>query len=272
MYKVPCPKDKNHTFTQVSNSFIRDRRLSSKAKGLFLFLLSQPPTWCFNYQSISNSFSDGHCSIKSSIRELISFGYMTLYIHRHPNKTFRFFDYTIYETPIETTSEPLVGFPLMDKPLMDKPLMDKPLMDPSTMANNKNKITQREETTTIPTKVVNTKAPVDVSLLKKQIDKTQKLFDLLGIVNHKVILDKYDNSDILKYASWMYSVKPKYENATAFLVSAITDKWDISQPSDDSNSFSDLYQYECTKCHIIHKYPVVIPDYKLCNKCAGRKY
>ncbi len=272
MFIVPCLKDKDHTFTQVRKSFIFDSRLRMKTRFLLIFLISKPPSWCFNYPEILKSCPEGIYSIRSSIRQLIKFGYISHKQDRLPNKRFSYSHYMISETPvfftpIKTALPPHVDFPHTGFPHTGFPHTGSRLPDKDKIRNKEIK-----ETTTKPTKVVITKAPVDVSLLKKNKERILELFVSLGIFNHNIILAKYNNSDILKYVSWMNSAKPKFDNATAFLISAIKEKWDISGSSVDTSSSSGHFKYECRKCHVSHNYSFGILDYKFCKKCTEGKY
>ncbi|KKK67119.1 hypothetical protein LCGC14_2957230, partial [marine sediment metagenome] len=76
-------KDPKHPYTRVSNSFIYDSRLCLKSKALLLFVLSKPDSWIFNYRDVLRFCTDGIKSIRNSIKQLSSFGY--LYISQSPN-------------------------------------------------------------------------------------------------------------------------------------------------------------------------------------------
>ena len=69
-------KDKENPYTKVSNAFINDSRLSFKAKGILLYLLSKPDTWVYKVQDLYNYSTDGFDSIKNGIKELKACGYI----------------------------------------------------------------------------------------------------------------------------------------------------------------------------------------------------
>ena len=70
-YKVP--------YTQISNSIINDKRLSFKAKGILIYVLSKPKDWSIRVSDLINkSPSEKGTSIRSGIEELLLSGYAEL--------------------------------------------------------------------------------------------------------------------------------------------------------------------------------------------------
>lgn len=70
-YKVP--------YTQISNSVINDKRLSFKAKGILIYVLSKPKDWNIRIRDLINkSPSEKGTSIRSGIEELLLSGYAEL--------------------------------------------------------------------------------------------------------------------------------------------------------------------------------------------------
>lgn len=61
-------------YTQVANDIINDKRLSLKAKGLYLFLVSKPENWEFSARLIATQNNDQKASINSALHELEDFG------------------------------------------------------------------------------------------------------------------------------------------------------------------------------------------------------
>ena len=65
-------------YTVISNSAIRDSRLSFKARGLHHLLLSYPDGWQINTDHLSGqSDKDGKTSVLSALKELEQLGYLT---------------------------------------------------------------------------------------------------------------------------------------------------------------------------------------------------
>lgn len=69
-------KTRAGNFTVISNTFIRDNRLSFKAKGLLATMISLPDNWCYSVSGLETLSTDGKCSITSAIKELEEYGYL----------------------------------------------------------------------------------------------------------------------------------------------------------------------------------------------------
>lgn len=68
----------NRNYTVISNDCIRDSRLSFKARGLLVLLLSYPDGWKVNTEHLTTqSEKDGRTSVLSALKELEQFGYLT---------------------------------------------------------------------------------------------------------------------------------------------------------------------------------------------------
>jgi hypothetical protein len=63
-------------YTQVSNTLLRDRRISPKAKGIAAWLLSHSETYRFSTEAIAEQLGVGQDQVKSGLRELEEFGYL----------------------------------------------------------------------------------------------------------------------------------------------------------------------------------------------------
>ena len=67
---------KNRDFTVIANSVFKDRRLSAKAKGILVEMLSLPENWDYTLKGLTTLFSDGIDSIRQGIKELEENGYI----------------------------------------------------------------------------------------------------------------------------------------------------------------------------------------------------
>ena len=63
-------------FTVVSNQLLR-ARLSTRATGLFLQIISLPEGWNFSIKGLSQLFTDKEYSIKAGVDELVEAGFLT---------------------------------------------------------------------------------------------------------------------------------------------------------------------------------------------------
>lgn len=69
-------KHTKHNFTQVSNTIVEDKKLSFKAKGVFLYMWSKPDGWKFWADDIKKHGTEGKEAIKKAIDELETEGYL----------------------------------------------------------------------------------------------------------------------------------------------------------------------------------------------------
>lgn len=109
-------KKKESSFTQVSNSFLRDSNISFKAKGLFCYMFSMSENWNFTLQSIATQQKDGLDSVKSAMDELKQYGYISY--EKHSNGSGTYF--------------------LNDEPNVENPNVENPNLGKSTPIKKKN--------------------------------------------------------------------------------------------------------------------------------------
>jgi hypothetical protein len=63
-------------YTQIDNRTVRDPRLSWKARGILMYLLSMPDGWNANIRDLAKRSPDGEVSVSSGMKELERFGYL----------------------------------------------------------------------------------------------------------------------------------------------------------------------------------------------------
>ena len=63
-------------FTQVPNIIINDKKVSLKAKGLYLYMVSKPDNWEFSLNGMESQLKESRTAIVRIIDELIICGYM----------------------------------------------------------------------------------------------------------------------------------------------------------------------------------------------------
>ena len=98
--------EKQKDYVQVQNSFLRDDRISFKAKGLFSYMFSMNDNWNFTIKSIATQQDEGVASISSAMNELKEFGFI------------------IYEKYSDGSGT----YILDDEPKLENPDMDNPIM------------------------------------------------------------------------------------------------------------------------------------------------
>lgn len=73
IHRVPHEQD----YTVIANKAIEDGRLSLKALGLLVYLLSKPDHWQARVSELARSHNDGEYAIKHAMGELEKAGYLT---------------------------------------------------------------------------------------------------------------------------------------------------------------------------------------------------
>ena len=64
-------------FTQIPNSWLRDSRLTFKARGLLGLVMSHSAGWTLSINSIAEQNQEGKDAVRSAIAELSQFGYLS---------------------------------------------------------------------------------------------------------------------------------------------------------------------------------------------------
>lgn len=98
-------------FTQIPNIWLRDSRLTFKARGLLAMLLSHSQGWSLSIQSIAEQNQEGRDAIRSAIAELEQFGYL---FREQVNENGRFGEV------VWITQDP-TDYPLPENPLPENP-------------------------------------------------------------------------------------------------------------------------------------------------------
>ena len=115
-------KKQKERFSIVDNKVIEDKRLSFKARGLLIYMLSKPDDWKFYTDELAKrSSKDGVSAIKSALNEIENAGYLTRKQEHKKNGQFASQDWILTDT---STIPPQVEKPLADKPLAGKALAD----------------------------------------------------------------------------------------------------------------------------------------------------
>lgn len=89
-------------FVLVHKKFIYDSKLSARAKGVLLYLLSRPNDWQIYTSEIQKHMTDGIKSVNSAVKELMDAGYIKRTLKRSEKGTFKGYEYLVYEIPTET--------------------------------------------------------------------------------------------------------------------------------------------------------------------------
>lgn len=107
-------------FGVYANELVRDNRLSYKARGILLELLSRPDNWRVSAELLAKEGKDGRDSIMAGLKELRDLGYIVT--SRKQNEKGQWTTESIvYDSP--QTDTPKTGFPSSAEPSSDKPVV-----------------------------------------------------------------------------------------------------------------------------------------------------
>ena len=152
--KIPVFRvSKNRDFTVITNSVFKDRRLSAKAKGILVEMLSLPENWDYTLKGLTTLFSDGMDSIRQGIKELEENGYIVRERKRDARGRLGGMEYVIYETPHivrgeDQTSQSVENFtPESPEPITEKPMQDSSAEEMPTVYKEINKYNKNKSMT-----------------------------------------------------------------------------------------------------------------------------
>ena len=101
---------KNKNYTVMSNTHLRDKNLSLKAKGLLSVMLSLPDNWNYSIAGLVAICKENETAIKSALNELKINGYLIVNKLK-PSKATKGkigYEYLIFETPDKEEQEKLM--------------------------------------------------------------------------------------------------------------------------------------------------------------------
>lgn len=90
---------KQRDYTVMNNTFLRDDKLSWKAKGLFAYILSLPEDWKIYLSELQTHATDGETSLRSAIKELTDNGYIVQKRLKDDKGRWASYVYQIIENP-----------------------------------------------------------------------------------------------------------------------------------------------------------------------------
>lgn len=146
-------------YTVVDNGFIRDQRISFKAKGMLLLLLSLPDNWRFTEAWLATQSCDKLASVKSALHELEQSGYLKRSRERIDGKL-KDAIYDVYEVP-----------------MCDFLTLEKSILENRTLLSTNNKSIYKEELSTNNNKLsVSPKSDIEciVSYLNEKASKNYR--------------------------------------------------------------------------------------------------
>lgn len=229
---IKTKKEKNYTV--LDNTFIKDTRLSWKAKGLMTYLLSLPDDWTIHLSEIEKHATDGKSALRSAINELKDLGYLKAEQKRENNR-FAEMVYIIIENPAE-------DFPLTDFQQTENLQTEKLNSENQTLQNtNDNKVLNEQSTdNNIPKEKKHKNGTYQNVLLSDS--ELKKLCDTLGPDKAKAVIDNFSElkemkgykykSDYLALKKWgidAYEKKNQTSQKNNFNKSDLDDKISLGE-------------------------------------------
>lgn len=96
-------------FTQVPNAWVRDKRLSRRARGLLVELLSHSIGWEITIDSLMEVGPEGRDALRAAIKELEACGYLKRDRQRTDGNRLAGMAYTLQEPPVSSNGFSDVG-------------------------------------------------------------------------------------------------------------------------------------------------------------------
>lgn len=110
--------EKTSNYTVMANYHFKEKGLSLKAKGIMSLMLSLPEDWDYTVAGLATLSKDGIESVRSALRELEKFHYLTMEQTKDKAGKFSSTNYVLHEKPF--TENPITGNPITDKPISEK--------------------------------------------------------------------------------------------------------------------------------------------------------
>lgn len=128
----------------MSNTHLKDKRLSLKAIGLLSVVLGLPEDWHYTVNGLVGIVKDGKDSVESAIKELKKNGYLRVEkIYPNENSNRIQYQYTFFENPQEVDFQPLENQGIekqgVETQVLENPYTYKDTNKPNTNKLNTNK-------------------------------------------------------------------------------------------------------------------------------------
>lgn len=120
---IRSPRPENH-FTVIENQVLRDERLSYKARGILIYILSHIDNWRISADDLADKSTDGRTAVLSGLEELRTLGYIITTRKQGADGKWTT-ESVVFDTPQRL---PKSGFPTSVYPTSENPT---PLEEPS---------------------------------------------------------------------------------------------------------------------------------------------
>lgn len=129
----------------MSNTHLKDKRLSLKAIGLLSIVLGLPEDWHYTVNGLVGIVKDGKDSVESAIKELKKNGYLRVEkIYPNENSNRIQYQYTFFENPQEVDFQPLENQGI-EKQSVETQVLENPYTYKDTNKPNTNKLNTNKQ-------------------------------------------------------------------------------------------------------------------------------
>lgn len=136
---------KSRNYTVMSNTHLKDKRLSLKAIGLLSIVLGLPEDWHYTVNGLVGIVKDGKDSVESAIKELKKNGYLRVEkIYPNENSNRIQYQYTFFENPQEVDFQPLENQGI-EKQSVETQVLENPYTYKDTNKPNTNKLNTNKQ-------------------------------------------------------------------------------------------------------------------------------
>ena len=220
--------NKKENFTSIHNKLINDSRISLKAKGIMLYMLSKPENWKYNPKEIAKNSKDGLDSVYSGIKELIEAGYISR--TRHSDGTV---DYFVFE---DIEENDIVDFSKKENPNRENPNRENPNRE---NPNRENPDVYKRKNTNKERIIVNTE-------LKKETSKS----DIDDFINSQ---DKSEEYKELLFKFLKYRKKIRDTVKTSGPIKLLLKHFKTEADLREALEYMDLYNWKTAEPSWIEK-------------------
>ena len=200
---------KNKNYTVMSNTHLKDKRLSLKAIGLLSIVLGLPEDWNYTVNGLVGIVKDGKDSVESAIKELKKNGYLRVEkIYPNENSNRIQYQYTFFENPQEVDFQPLENQGIekqgVEIQVLENPYTYKDTNKPNTNKLNTNKqskhkygefqhvlLTDKEHTHLI--ELYGDSLDEHIKILDEYIETSGKKYK-----NHSLVIQKWVHDEWMK--------------------------------------------------------------------------
>ena len=123
-------------FTQLPNNWARDNRISFRAKGILLQLMSHQSGWATSMEHLANEGPEGVTAIRSAVLELEDAGY--LFRELIKDEVTQQFKGSVWII-VDPFENPSLGFPTSANPTTEKPTSEKRALKNNNIKEYKDK-------------------------------------------------------------------------------------------------------------------------------------